>query len=1639
MGTTQYGAQRYSFSGLDILVDGDGIFRNDSPDFGGNLGLPGENAMFIARNDQTGQLAIVFRGTDNLGQDGILSYPGIGADNLYPELSAFDAVFTALSGYLSQLGASYQVVTTGHSLGGALAAEALNYYAFASLGYGFGSPGMTVGSGNRFMIIRHQNDPVAVVGSDRSGLNDLILWDNVHFPVLDIGAHGLGQYIDELRRLEASQVFAEIPADQVFSIYIANIWQGFNGAMPSNPAPFFNFFGGLPGETVDARATPGGVIIDGYGGDDTIFGSAYADRLAGNTGRDRIFGGEGADTIFGGGQVDDLRGDGGNDRIYGGNDGDVLYGGSGSDQLFGEAGFDTLRGEDGDDFLYGGQGGDTLVGDQGNDTLDGGSGADTYVGSQGGDRFIFDAGPVAFGPLQLEIIQDYNQGNSGLFDPNEGDVIDLTALFAHFGSGGQSRELLVRTASANGVSYIEVDADGAGTQYGWQRIIQVDGVAGGTPLNILTGAGPGAGAPPTLPVTTISSPGSFTISPSSRFVSENVGSITFTISRPNAANAETVFVSTTFDRGSRNDSDYQGLLNQQVTFLAGQSQVQVTVLVSDDNRAEALETFGLIVQSSPDQPARQYLATASFTISDDDVTATLNPTASDDALLVAPQTRDFFIVDGLAGFDTAIVDLSRIPNENGIGISYNNNVSGFVVSSDGDSLGRLLSIERIVVLGSAGADSLGGQIVFGNGGDDNFYDSEQVTELYWDGGGGNDFFQAYPQSGTEGAVFIDGGDGVDLVSFDLSHRTTDTVLDLLSGTLGETLWLNLEIASGAFGPGDDTFISGSTFQYNIGGAGTDRAVLDLRDSEVYALNADGFGWDWTNPLTVSSIDMFDFVTQGYIRIRSYHADGYVDSFYESFEIFDVTGTNGNDRLIAGSLGGNLRGLDGDDSLLGAAGADQLSGGDGADDLRSEGGDDVIFGGAGNDLIFGGLGRDSVFAGAGDDTIYVEDQDAIIDGGEGFDRLVFDLAALREGVLLDLSTQTSILGADIENIESVGGSLTDYNDVLRLGDLTNGGWFFDGREGNDLLVTDFSSGRAFGGNVDYVSLGSRILTIYYLDGTFQQTYFHNFERFEMTGSNRNDLLRSDGGAGEYFGLGGNDYFQGYAGNYNFSAGDGDDLAIVIGGSASIGGGNGDDIIIFQIAEGIAVGGQGLDTLVLDLEQLSTDQTIDLSAFDVNAARNSVGNLQFTGFERIAQIELGSGDDVLIYNSSLLPTRLRGGDGNDVLSIDFSGTLIDGRTIDGLFIDLTTTRSENGGFFLYPLTLSDGTQHLVQINGFESYDIRGSNSNDQIIGGTGADRISGMRGNDTLNGGSNVDTAVVRGLRSAYTVTQTSTGVFRVVGADGTDTLTAIEFLQFDDQTLRLRPGTGVTVSFNTADRAVYQSAMNAIRDFDGNALGGNGGWLRIGQADLNGDGDIDQILVNRNIGRFATVGTAPDGLVYFADHGWAGETRVAGIYIDPLVEAGIVQAGSANDSQRRFQNDLEIENINRVLGANDYNRDGIQEVYFALTDGTAYLRALMHADGNIRYANYQSQQEVIDYLTANGFGQETWGTWFTRPSDGEVSLLQERVDVAEASGLGRAGLALVPGLDAAMPGSINPATLAFNAPTLDDHMRAEFYG
>jgi hypothetical protein len=73
-------------------------------------------------------------------------------------------------------------------------------------------------------------------------------------------------------------------------------------------------------------------------------------------------------------------------------------------------------------------------------------------------------------------------------------------------------------------------------------------------------------------------------------------------------------------------------------------------------------------------------------------------------------------------------------------------------------------------------------------------------------------------------------------------------------------------------------------------------------------------------------------------------------------------------------------------------------------------------------------------------------------------------------------------------------------------------------------------------------------------------------------------------------------------------------------------------------------------------------------------------------------------------------------------------------------------------------------------------------DTIIGNAADNIIRSNAGNDTIDGGAGTDTAVFSGVRAAYTLTALSGGGVRVSGPDGIDTLTNIERLAFDDQTI-----------------------------------------------------------------------------------------------------------------------------------------------------------------------------------------------------------------------------------------------------------------
>jgi hypothetical protein len=168
-------------------------------------------------------------------------------------------------------------------------------------------------------------------------------------------------------------------------------------------------------------------------------------------------------------------------------------------------------------------------------------------------------------------------------------------------------------------------------------------------------------------------------------------------------------------------------------------------------------------------------------------------------------------------------------------------------------------------------------------------------------------------------------------------------------------------------------------------------------------------------------------------------------------------------------------------------------------------------------------------------------------------------------------------------------------------------------------------------------------------------------------------------------------------------------------------------------------------------------------------------------------------------------------------------------------------------------------------------------------------------------------------------------------------------------------------------------FDSIKDYDGNLHGYLAntptdvitGYKYQGEIDVVGDGYAEAIFTNKFSGRWATVSVYDDGEIDFTSHGKGGVTRIVGIYQDPLVAAGVVEKDSVFDGSRTFINDLKLDNL--VLKASgDIDGDGFQEVYWSKVDNTAYLRAVMHADGNIQYANYQNLDQMTNYLTGHGF-------------------------------------------------------------------------
>jgi Ca2+-binding RTX toxin-like protein len=193
--------------------------------------------------------------------------------------------------------------------------------------------------------------------------------------------------------------------------------------------------------------------------------------------------------------------------------------------------------------------------------------------------------------------------------------------------------------------------------------------------------------------------------------------------------------------------------------------------------------------------------------------------------------------------------------------------------------------------------------------------------------------------GTEGADAILGKGGADVIDGRGGADYLEASDGVVSGGDGDDrLWLYGGVAQG--GTGDDDIEVFPEVASADGGVGDDRMVLWVKGDTISTLpdlsGGEGLDGLWLRLVRSSPTAPFSFdLASGAVQLGD--SSSTMPGF-ESFEVsgeasmFDITGTDGSDVLdLSGtSSPTSIRGLGGDDTIVGGHGDDLIDGGPGAD-------------------------------------------------------------------------------------------------------------------------------------------------------------------------------------------------------------------------------------------------------------------------------------------------------------------------------------------------------------------------------------------------------------------------------------------------------------------------------------------------------------------------------------------------------------------------------------------------------------------------------------------------------------------------------------------------------------------------------------
>lgn len=625
----------------------------------------------------------------------------------------------------------------------------------------------------------------------------------------------------------------------------------------------------------------------------------------------------------------------------------------------------------------------------------------------------------------------------------------------------------------------------------------------------------------------------YSIAPQSVTVNEAAGTASFTVSRSVTTAAETLYVSTVENQGSASSDDYVAKVKEPLAFAAGDGEETVTVTLNDDTiPGEGNETFGLIVQRSTSDPLSTSLASATFTIEDND-RGNLTEVALDD--LPAGDQQKLF-QSGEFIYNSAKESFGLISALTG----DLNRLRLYSILNTADDARRLLNVESAQTL--IKLDSVG-QFIENSKADALL----TAAEALWKG------FSAY-KSGEDPDQVLYATSREMLIGASSSIIGTLAVKGALFAVVGGLGITGAPAFLAVAGLGAVAIVGSRLLLENRLPDDVDELINQLAnfsetltaDSAAPRAAVSGMVLASTNSPPNGSWH-YDADTGDFISLR--------DSNPQAWEqTADRLGLGMSDGVPSLHLAGDQSGEARDDLIVGALGNDVIEG---------KSGNDVLAGLAGQDKIRPGPGQDSVLGGDGQDLIAGKPADlhgdAILDFSAA-DTLRFD------GVRFAAGNMTVTAGSAILNIDT------------------------DGNGGKDTTVTlegdfpgTFQVKPSAAGGAAFTDITYQPPTIVEINGTNRNDRLTGGDaRERIDGKDGSDVLIGNGGDDTLLGGRGLDRLEGGTGDDLLQGGDGNDILL---------GGNGNDTLIGGAAVDALTGGGGGDLFVVDALSLLPDTILD----------------------------------------------------------------------------------------------------------------------------------------------------------------------------------------------------------------------------------------------------------------------------------------------------------------------------------------------------------------------------------------------------------------------------------------------------------------